>query len=165
LITHHRHHQAVASLAAVAALSLVLAGCSSNGEAGTTSATGGATGSKTTVEVSEQEFAILPASDSAPAGDVTFNVTNTGPDEVHEFVVLSTDLSPDALPTNKDESADEEGAGIEPVDEIEDIAVGDTATLTVSLDPGSYVFICNIVDEDTGDSHYHQGMRVGFTVE
>jgi len=144
---------------------MVLAGCSSNDEGGTTGSTGGATGLKTTVEVSEQEFAILPAADSAPAGDVTFDVTNTGPDEVHEFVVLATDLAADALPTNKDGSADEEGAGIKPVDEIEDIAVGDTPTLTVSLAPGSYVLICNIVDEDTGTSHYHAGMRIGFTVE
>ncbi len=165
MVMHHRRSRAVVSLAAVAALSMAFAGCGSNDEGGTTGATGGATGSKTTIEVSEQEFAILPASASAPAGDVTFNVTNTGPDEVHEFVVLATDLAPDALPTNKDGSADEEGTGVEPVDELEDIAVGDTASLTVSLDPGTYVFICNIVDKDTGTSHYYAGMRVGFTVE
>jgi len=34
-----------------------------------------------------------------------------------------------------------------------------------ALDPGTYVFICNIVDKDTGTSHYYAGMRVGFTVE
>ena len=62
---------------------------------------------------------------------------------------------------------DEEGEGVELIDEIEDIAVGDTPTLTVSLDAGSYVLICNIV-EDEGDEtivHYQQGMRTGFTVE
>jgi hypothetical protein len=61
----------------------------------------------------------------------------------------------------------EEGEGAELVDEIEDIAVGDIATLTISLDAGSYVLICNIV-EDEGDEtivHYQQGMRTGFTVE
>ena len=49
-----------------------------------------------------QEFAVIPASASAPAGDVTFNATNEGPDDVHEFVVFQTDLAPDALPTNED---------------------------------------------------------------
>jgi len=40
-------------------------------------------------------------------------------------------------------------------------------TLTVSLDAGSYVFICNIVEEEGQDTivHHQQGMRTGFTVE
>jgi uncharacterized cupredoxin-like copper-binding protein len=62
---------------------------------------------------------------------------------------------------------DEEGEGVELIDEIEDIAVGDTPMLTVSLDAGNYVLICNIV-EDEGDEtivHYQQGMRTAFTVE
>jgi uncharacterized cupredoxin-like copper-binding protein len=119
------------------------------------------------VEVTLQEFAVVPGSDSAPAGEVTFNVTNEGPNDPHEFVVFRTDLAPDALPTNEDGSVDEEGEGVTLIDEIEDIAVGDTPTLTVSLDAGSYVFICNIVEEEEGalESHYQEGMRVGFTVE
>jgi uncharacterized cupredoxin-like copper-binding protein len=154
----------------LAALSLVAAACGDDDEGGTTAATGGATGETmggTTVDVTVQEFAVLPATDSAPAGDVTFNVTNTGPEDTHEFVVFKTDLAPDALPTAPDGSVDEEGEGVELIDEIEDIAVGDTPTLTVSLDAGSYVLICNIV-EDEGDEtivHYQQGMRTGFTAE
>ena len=114
-----------------------------------------------------QEFAVLPAQESAPAGDVTFAVTNDGPEDTHEFVVFKTDLAPDALPTASDGSVDEEGEGVELVDEIEDIAVGDTPTLTVSLDAGSYVLICNIVEEEGDETivHYQQGMRTGFTVE
>lgn len=139
-------------VAIVGALSLVAAGCSGDG---------------TTVDVTVQEFAVIPASSSAPAGDVTFDVTNEGPDDTHEFVVFKTDLAPDALPTAEDGSVDEEGEGVELIDEIEDIAVGDTPTLNVSLDAGSYVFICNIVEEEGGEtiSHYQQGMRVAFTVE
>jgi uncharacterized cupredoxin-like copper-binding protein len=140
-------------VATVAVLALVSAGCSGDEE--------------TTVDVTVQEFAIIPASSSAPAGDVTFDVTNEGPDDVHEFVVFKTDLAPDALPTVADGSVDEEGEGVELIDEIEDIAVGDTPTLTVTLDVGSYVFICNIVEEEDGETiaHYQQGMRVAFTVE
>jgi uncharacterized cupredoxin-like copper-binding protein len=112
-----------------------------------------------------QEFAVIPAAASAPAGDVTFNVTNDGPDDTHEFVVFKTDLAPDALPTNEDGTVDEEGEGVEHIDEIEDIAVGDTQSLSVNLQAGNYVLICNIYDEAEQEAHYQEGMRVGFTVE
>jgi uncharacterized cupredoxin-like copper-binding protein len=164
-----RRHRA-AIFAAVAALCLMAAACSDD-DGGETGATGAATGATTTggttVAVTVQEFAVIPAASSAPAGDVTFDVTNEGPDDTHEFVVFKTDLAPDALPTASDGSVDETGEGVELIDEIEDIAVGDTPTLTVSLDAGSYVFICNIVEEEGGEtiSHYQQGMRVAFTVE
>jgi uncharacterized cupredoxin-like copper-binding protein len=164
-MNHDVRRRRAAIVSAVAALSLTAAACSSDDEGGNdaTAATGGGS----TVDVTLQEFAVLPASDSAPAGDVTFNVTNTGPEDTHEFVVFSTDLAPDALPTAPDGSVDEEGEGLELADEIEDIAVGDTQSLTVTLDAGSYVLICNIV-EDEGDEtivHYQQGMRTAFTVE
>ena len=144
----------------IAVLALVAAGCSS-GDEGTTG------GSGTQIAVTLKEYSIALAQSSAPAGDVTFAVTNEGPDAVHEFVVLATDLALDALPTNPDGSVQEEGEGITPVDEIEDIAVGDTATLTVSLAAGSYVFVCNIVGDVGGETvpHYQQGMRASFTVE
>jgi hypothetical protein len=48
--------------------------------------------------VTLQEFAIVLGSDSASAGEVTFNVTNEGPNDPHEFMVFRTDLAPDALP-------------------------------------------------------------------
>ena len=154
-----------ALVAAITVLAFVSASCGDDeGEAT------GATGEETTgaggaVDVTLQEFAVIPAQGSAPAGDVTFNVTNKGPDDVHEFVVIQTDLAPDALPTNKDGSVDEEGKGIEPQDEIEDIPVGDTQNLTVNLAAGNYVLICNIYDKDEQESHYQEGMRVSFTVE
>jgi hypothetical protein len=57
---------------------------------------------------------------------------------------------------------------MEVVDEIEDIPVGETPTLTVDLEPGAYALICNIVQEEpdgTLEAHYAEGMRTGFTVE
>lgn len=150
MVLRSRRRRAAIFVAAVAVLTLVSAGCSSDeGE----------------VDVTVQEFAVIPAAASAPAGDVTFNVTNDGPDDVHEFVVFQTDLAPDALPTNEDGSVDEEGEGVEHIDEIEDIAVGDTQSLSVNLQAGNYVLICNIYDEAEQESHYQEGMRVGFTVE
>ena len=98
------------------------------------------------------------------SGEVTFNVTNKGPDDTHEFVVIKTDLAPDALPTDANGAVEEEGAGMEVIDEIEDIAVGQAPSLTVTLEPGSYVLICNIFDEEEQEAHYSMGMRAPFTV-
>jgi len=123
------------------------------------------TSEATTIDVTLQEFAVIPAQDSAPAGSITFQVENTGPDDVHEFVVIKTDLAPDALPTDENGAVDEGGEGMEVIDEIEDIPVGDTPSLTVDLDAGNYVLICNIWDEEEQEAHYQMGMRTGFTVE
>jgi uncharacterized cupredoxin-like copper-binding protein len=122
-------------------------------------------GAETTVDVTLQEFAVIPAQDSAPAGTITFQVENTGPDDVHEFVVVKTDLAPDALPTDENGAVTEEGEGMEVIDEIEDIRVGGTPSLTVDLDAGNYVLICNIWDEEEQEAHYAMGMRTAFIVE
>jgi len=83
-------------LAAGAVIALGMAACTSG--ASPSPADGGAT---TTVAVKLQEWAVVPTPASAPAGGVTFSVTNDGPDDVHEFVVLKTDLDPGALPTDE----------------------------------------------------------------
>ena len=145
-------------------LALVSAGCSSDDDGGSTGASGQETGAAA-VDVTLQEYAVLPGSSSTPAGDVTFNVTNTGPEDTHEFVVFLTDRAPDALPTNEDGTVDEEGEGVELHGEIEDITVGSTESLTLDLPAGNCVFICNIYEEDVQEAHYQEGMRVAFTVE
>ena len=119
----------------------------------------------TEVDVTVQEFSVIPEADSVEAGEITFNVENVGPDDVHEFVILKTALEPDALPTVADGSVDEEGAGIEVIDEIEDIPVGETQSVTVDLEAGSYVLICNVYDETENEAHYAEGMHTAFTVE
>jgi hypothetical protein len=76
------------------------------------------------------------------------------------------DLDPTALPTDETGAVEETGEGMEVVDEVEDIPVGDTPTLTIDdLTAGSYVLICNIYDEEEQEAHYSEGMRTGFTVE
>ena len=138
-------------------------GCSS--DTSTTSLAGSATSApEGTVNVTVQEFAVIPATTSAPAGDVTFNVTNTGPEDTHEFVAFSTELAPQDLPTEANGSVDEKGKGVDLIDEIEDIAVGTTESLTVELEAGSYVLVCNIYDKEEQEAHYEQGMYTAFTV-
>ena len=123
-----------------------------------------ATGDGATVQVTLQEWSVLPNPTSATAGDVTFKVTNTGPEDVHEFVVLKTDLDAGVLPVDETGAVTETGTGIEVVDEIEDIPVGETQDLTVTLAAGKYVLLCNIYDETEQEAHYKMGMRIPFEV-
>src|SRR5215204_4147811 len=94
-------------LAATAAIAIATAGCTTTGESPTLAGAGGAT----TVAVTLQEWSVLPASDSAPAGDITFEVTNDGPEDIHEFVILKFDLDPGELPTYENGALAEEGEG------------------------------------------------------
>ena len=149
-------------LVAAAITSLVIVGCTSDDASPGADGDGG---EATVVAVSLQEWAVVPAQSSAPAGDVTFEVTNDGPDDIHEFVVLKTDLDPAELPVDENGVVSEEGDAIEVIDEIEDIPVGDSQDLTVSLDAGNYVLLCNIWSEDEQEAHYEMGMRVAFTVD
>ena len=84
--------------------------------------------------------------------------------DVHELVILKTDLGASALPTDEDGAVDETGAGIEVIDEVEDLEVGSAADLTVNLAAGKYVLLCNIFDETENEAHYKMGMRIDFTV-
>ena len=36
--------------------------------------------------------------------------------------------------------------------------------MTLDLEAGNYVLICNIWDEDEQEAHYQEGMRTTFTV-
>jgi len=59
---------------------------------------------------------------------------------------------------------DEEGEGLELQGEIEDIAVGDTQSVTLDLVAGNHVLICNICDVDEQAAHYQERMPVAFTI-
>ncbi|MBA3691166.1 MAG: hypothetical protein H0W82_07115 [Actinobacteria bacterium] len=109
------------------------------------------------IGATEADYSITLDEDTAPAGDVTFDIQNDA-GQVHEFVVFKTDLAPDALPTDDAGDVDEKGEGVTHIDEVEDIAGGSSESLTVKLDAGSYVLICNL------PGHYKQGMHTGFTV-
>ena len=159
----------VLSLSAVAAL--LLAGCSSAPSSSPSSApasaltsapASAATGS---VKVTLTEWAVIPDKTSATAGNVTFEVTNAGPQYKHEFVIIKTDLDPADLPADSTGKVDETGAGIQFVGEVEELEIGATETASFDLTAGKYVLICNIVEAAGGhESHYNQGMRTAFTV-
>lgn len=114
-----------------------------------------------TIEVTLQEWAVLPSPNMGAAGEVTFEVSNTGEEE-HEFVVVRTDFDPGELPTTEDGSVDEDAVDV--VGEVEELEPDASDSVSVALEAGSYALICNLVDSD-GRIHYRLGMRTGFTVE
>jgi uncharacterized cupredoxin-like copper-binding protein len=120
----------------------------------------------TEVNVTLSEFVVEPEEDSAEAGEVTFRPQNEG-GETHEFLVVEAD-SADDLPTDEDGAFDEEGFGEDNVlGEVEDIEAGDDGELTLDLEAGSYVMMCNLVEEEDGESesHFAEGMHAEFTVD
>ena len=164
MLTTRRRLGAIGIAALATALALILAACGGGASATDQDAGAGQPATTTapgTIAVDLGEgggsMFLTPAVTSADAGSVTFVVTNSGVVE-HEFVVLRTDLAAADLPfdagTNE---AEEEGDGVTPVDEIGSLLPGETKTLTVDLEAGHYVLICNL----TG--HYQMGMRGDFT--
>jgi uncharacterized cupredoxin-like copper-binding protein len=141
---------------AMAALLLSAAGCGDDDD------DGGAE-----VDVVLSEFIVDPAEESVEAGEVTFALDNQG-GETHEFVVVEA-ASADDLPVDDDGAFDEEAFGEDNVlGEVEDIEAGDTAELTLDLEAGDYVLLCNIVEEEEDgevESHFAEGMYTTFTVE
>jgi hypothetical protein len=149
-----------ASITVAAALVLTFAaGCGDDDD------DGGAGGEDVNVVLSE--FIVEPDPSSASAGEITFVADNQG-GETHEFVVVRADAA-DALPVDEDGAFDEATFGEDNIlGEIEDVGSGDTAELTLDVEQGTYVLLCNIVEEEEGgerESHFAEGMHTTFVVE
>lgn len=137
-----------------ATMTMTTAPSTTSAGSGTSTAGGGTTAAKGSAAVtvgSPGEFSI-DAPKSVKAGDVTFTVTNKGA-APHEFVILKTD-TPAADLTVDGATAKEEGL----VDRTDQIAPGQQAALTVSLEKGHYVVLCNL------PGHYQGGMHADLTV-
>jgi uncharacterized cupredoxin-like copper-binding protein len=136
--------------AGVAALALIAAACGGGEEPAIEGEVSGA------VQVEIGDFFVNPSTEDAAAGSVTFEVENTGT-QPHEFVVIQTDLAEGDLPLEGGTVA-EAGAGLTIIDEIEPFSPGSTESLTVDLEAGAYVLICNVA------GHYQSGMHTSFNV-
>jgi uncharacterized cupredoxin-like copper-binding protein len=147
----------------LAALAVLAAACGDDGEEAEGQPTAGAEPEATTIGVSLIEWGVVPDEMSAPAGTVTFEVTNEGEME-HEFVIVRSDAGLADLPVAEDGAVDE--AQVEVVGEIEEMAPGSTESASFDLEPGNYILICNLVEEMEGEvhRHYQQGMRIPFEV-
>lgn len=141
-----RHARTLLAIGTLLAL-LGAASCSSDDAS---SDAGGAT----TVDVTMRDWSIEVDPAAVPAGEIAFEASNDGP-TTHEFEIFSGDIPTEPLPVS-DGVADTGDLVL--VDEVEDVVAGTTAELTVDLDVGEYLVICNLAD------HYEQGMSTTLTV-
>lgn len=118
------------------------------------------------VNVMLQEWRVVADTKKVSAGDVTFTVQNRGK-EVHELVLLKTDSSYDKLTMSKEGGIDEEAAGTV-IAEIEDLEPKMIKSMSAKLEPGNYVLLCNVVENEpdgTKEEHYKMGMRIPLIVQ
>jgi hypothetical protein len=170
---------------AVAALALVVAGCSdddgaevrniggegssSASSSASASASGPASGSAvatcepvgdiqsadTRVSVLLDEWVIDVGMPSAPGGRIGFVNENVGA-EPHELVVVRG-VSPTELPLDSDGAADEERLPEGAlIGEVEAFPAGETCAGVFALTAGEYTLFCNIVEtEENGEVESH----------
>jgi plastocyanin len=116
----------------------------------------GSTPGGSTISGTLTEWDVQVDRESIGAGDVVFSITNEG-SIVHEFVVVKTEMADGQIPLDGDRF-DEGAVGVEAVDEIENLAVGSTSELSVTLSSGKYQLVCNL------PGHYQAGMHTSLTV-
>ncbi len=134
---------AAATLALLAALGVSL---------GTTAAAPARVQAPSNVSVVLKEWKLIPSSASVKAGTVTFLVKNDGTLD-HEFVVLRSDRRPSALPVKGGQAVETGLRG-----EIPKVVPGQVRSLTLSLKPGKYVLLCNLL------GHYKAGQYAALRV-
>jgi uncharacterized cupredoxin-like copper-binding protein len=86
-----------------------------------------------------------------PAGEISFVATNKSADFVHEMILLKVTDPAKPLPyVAADTKVDEDAAGH--LGEVAELDPGKSGTLTIKLDPGTYMLLCNVA------GHYMAGM-------
>ena len=109
------------------------------------------------LDTSKATMGVKLSRPSAPAGVVTFKVTNLSKDTIHEMIVMYMQDPTKALPYIDNENrVDEDKAGDK--GEVSELDPGKSGSLTVTLDPGKYLVICNV------PGHYAAGMWTEFEV-
>jgi uncharacterized cupredoxin-like copper-binding protein len=94
---------------------------------------------------------------SVHSGPITFRVANHSANMVHEFLIVRTDLDPNAFPMKEDDQGvdEEKLAGIR---ELGDLKPGTSGGMEMALSPGRYVMFCN------QPGHFKAGMFAILTV-
>lgn len=93
----------------------------------------------------------------APAGVVSFKVTNSSKEMTHEMVVLKLAQPGAPLPYDAaQKTVDEQKAGYK--GEVENLDAGKAGSVTLALQPGQYLLICN------EPGHFAAGMWTSFEV-
>jgi hypothetical protein len=125
----------------------------------------GSTGGGGKVNVTLAEWSITTGPNSVPKGPIEFTIKNNGQKQ-HDLVILRTNIPPDQLPTKSDGSVNTDAPDIKIEHTVDAIDSGDTTGRTFQMDPGTYVLISNLVDDENGTktAQYGRGMHTSFTV-
>jgi uncharacterized cupredoxin-like copper-binding protein len=109
------------------------------------------------VDNSKAPMGIKLSRDRVPHGKVTFNVVNSSKDTVHEMIVVKLDEPGKPLTyVDSEERVDEEK--VNDRGEVSELDPGKSGSLTLDLDAGDYLLICNV------PGHFAAGMWSKFTV-
>jgi hypothetical protein len=102
--------------------------------------------------------------DTVPAGMTSFRVFNAGP-QPHELNILK--LAPGASTSDVLAWQPDQGTPppFEAVGGMNGLSQGVEQYMTLDLQPGEYVAICNIPDPESGTAHSRLGMIQPFTVK
>jgi uncharacterized cupredoxin-like copper-binding protein len=111
----------------------------------------------TNASKADSTMGIMLDNKSAKAGEVTFKVTNSSKDTVHEMLVLAVPADGKLPYDEKDAKFDEDKAGS--LGEVEELDPGKSGELTLNLKQGKYVLSCNVAN------HFANGMWTTLTVE
>jgi hypothetical protein len=125
----------------------------------------GGAGGVTELRVELTEWQVRPATvDSLDAGRLKVLVTNAGK-RSHELIIVKSDAPPEQL-----EVADGrvDVSKLEVKGAIEPVGAGSSTEFSVSLSPGKYVLICNLIERPPGqpvEGHYAFGMSAGLLLD
>jgi uncharacterized cupredoxin-like copper-binding protein len=122
------------------------------------------------IAIELREFSITPEATALRSGKVRFDVENVG-DYRHEFLVVKLVPGTNTPPTVATGAMKENAPGIDTLGRITKTTLtpGGNGELTLNLEPGDYIFACNLVIGEVGsnapiESHYGRGMHTSFTV-
>jgi uncharacterized cupredoxin-like copper-binding protein len=94
--------------------------------------------------------------DHVKAGDITFKVSNSSKDAVHEMIVIPYPASGKLPYSDKDAKFDEDAAKSQ--GEVSELDPGKDGAVTLKLSPGKYILSCNV------PNHFANGMWTVLTV-
>lgn len=106
------------------------------------------------VYVDLADFTVTLDRDTVSAGTVEFIVRNDGP-SLHEIEIFAGADSGDDLVVENNVA---DTSGLELIDEVENVLVDSVTRLTVNLEPGTYLVLCNLPE------HFGEGMWTTLTV-
>ncbi|MDX8534594.1 hypothetical protein RFM41_25625 [Mesorhizobium sp. VK25A] len=109
------------------------------------------------LDLSKATMGVRVSRSTVPAGVVSFKVTNTSKNTVHEMIVMHLKDPAQPLPYVGDDAKVDESKA-DDRGEVPELDPGKSGTLTVTLEPGKYLLICN------QPKHFASGMWAKFEV-